>query len=252
MELTGILTGTEAVFPTRLSTPEIAPSPSTNAYMRLSTGTTGLEVADQSLNPLLQVEDDETKSLSRVFSISRSAMGGDVGATFRNTAPVGFARLQLEANSAVGFAQLEVPSTGGCTLYAPGQEIWLQNRVSGQAPLIVETDSDVTVTYRFNNLSDARVKRNIREADLGALQGIFGAAQPKMYDRSDIEKTDCLGFVAQDFAKSGVTGTTRRDDEELLTLDYCKLTAVLWGVCKQLQARIKALESKKAFETLSV
>ncbi|CAE7476412.1 unnamed protein product, partial [Symbiodinium necroappetens] len=99
LELTGLLTGTEAVFPTRVSTPELAPS--------LFTGTTGLEVTDQSLNPP-QVEDDETKSLSRLIS---------------NTAGTGFARLQLDANTATGFEQLEVASAGGCTLNAPGQEI---------------------------------------------------------------------------------------------------------------------------------
>ena len=32
--------------------------------------------------------------------------------------------------------------------------------------------------------------------------------------------------------------------EELLTLDYGKLTAVLWGVCKRLQARVDALEKR--------
>ena len=100
---------------------------------RLFTGTTALEVADQSLNPLLQVEDDETKSLSRVLSVTRAATGGVAGAVLKNTAGTGFARLQLDANAALGFAQLEVASTGGCTLNAPGQEIWLQNRVTGQA-----------------------------------------------------------------------------------------------------------------------
>ena len=29
---------------------------------------------------------------------------------------------------------------------------------------------------------------------------------------------DCLGFIAQDFEGTGVTGTTRREDQELLTL----------------------------------
>ena len=35
----------------------------------------------------------------------------------------------------------------------------------------METDSDVTVTYGFNNLSDSKVKANIRDADT---PGIFG------------------------------------------------------------------------------
>ena len=54
--------------------------------MRIFTGVTGLEVSDQSLNPLLQVEDDETKSYSRLISVTRAATGGVVGAVLKNTA----------------------------------------------------------------------------------------------------------------------------------------------------------------------
>ena len=196
-------------------------------------GSTGLEVTDQPLNPLLQVEDDETKSLSRLISVTRSATGGVVGAVLKNTAGTGFARLQLDANNSTGLVRLEAASAGGCTLDAPNQEIWLQNRTSGAAPLVIETDSDVTV----NDGS----KENIRDADLLA---IFNAAAPKRYDRVDVPHKDHLGFLAQDFELAGVTGKTRRGEQELLTLDYCRLTVVLWGVCKSLQSRIEALETK--------
>ena len=151
----------------------------------------------------------------------------------------------MTANGGTGLAQLEASPFGGCTLYAPGQEIWLQNRVSGQAPLIVETDSDVTVTYGFNNLSDSKVKANIRDADTEWLQSIFDHAEPKRYDRTDIDHRDRLGFLAQDFLDTGVTGKTYREGEELMTLDYSRLTAVLWGVVKRLQKRVEELEKKK-------
>ena len=86
VEITGVTTGTEAVFATSVATPQLQPSPSTNAYMRIFTGSAGLEVSDQSLSPLLQVEDNETKSLSRLISVTRSATGGVVGAVLKNTA----------------------------------------------------------------------------------------------------------------------------------------------------------------------
>ena len=212
---------------------------------------TGLEVSDQSLNPLLQVEDDETKSYSRLFSVTRAATGGVVGAVLKNTAGTGFARLQLDANGSTGLVRLEAASAGGCTLDAPNQEIWLQNRTSGAAPLVVETDSDVTVNYGFNNLSDTKVKENIRDADLGELLAIFDAATPKKYDRVDVAHKDRLGLLAQDFEHAGVTGKTRRGEQELLTLDYSRLTAVLWGVCKSLQSRIEALEKKSKAKSRS-
>ena len=41
-----------------------------------------------------------------------------------------------------------------------------------------------------------------------------------------------------------MTGTARREDRELMTLDYARLTAVLWGVCKRLQRRVEALEAR--------
>ena len=92
----------------------------------------------------------------------------------------GTARLQLDANTATGFAQLEVAPTGNCTLNVPGQEIWLQNRLTGQAPLIVETNGIVTTAYGQNDLSDEKVKQNIRDADLDELQAIFDRAAPKL------------------------------------------------------------------------
>ena len=116
-----------------------------------------------------------------------------MGAVLKNTAGTGFARLQLDANSSTGLVRLEAASAGGCTLDAPNQEIWLQNRTSGAAPLVVETDSDVTVNYGFNNLSDTKVKENIRDADLGELLAIFDAATPKRYDRVDVAHKDRLG-----------------------------------------------------------
>ena len=37
----------------------------------------------------------------------------------------------------------------------------------------------------------------------------------------------------------------RFDDRELMTLDYQRMTAVLWQVCKGLQKRLDKLEKKK-------
>ena len=59
-----------------------------------------------------------------------------------------------------------------------------------------------------------------RDADLEELQAIFDDVAPTRYDRVDADLKDRLGFIAQDFEGTGVTGTTRREDQELLTLDY--------------------------------
>ena len=44
---------------------------------------------------------------------------------------------------------------------------------------MIKTDSDVTVNYGFNNLSDAKVKKNIRDADLGELLPSSTLRRPK-------------------------------------------------------------------------
>ena len=81
--------------------------------------------------------------------------------------------------------------------------------------------ADLTYNYGLIALRDARLKENIREADLEELQAIFDKAVPKCYDRTDVPHKSWLGFVAQDFEGAGVR------------------------VCKKLQARVDALEKPK-------
>ena len=161
-------------------------------------------------------------------------------------AGTGDTEIEMVANSGGGTANLLLAALGGLTVEAPAQEIKLQNQTGGAvAPLIVETNGVITTSYGQNDLSDAKVKENIRDADVEEMQEIFDRATPKRYRRKDVELDEQLGFLAQDFEGAGVTGKTRRGGEELLTLNYGRLTAVLWGVCKKLQARVEALESKK-------
>ena len=97
------------------------------------------------------------------------------------------------------------------TLNAPGQ---LQNRLTSQAPLIVQTNG---TAYGQNDLSDEKVKQNIRDADLDELQAIFDRAAPKRYDGADVDQKDRLGFLAQDTCSTEAL-PERRCGKELLTL----------------------------------
>ena len=59
-----------------------------------------------------------------------------------------------------------------------------------------------------------------------------------------------VGFVAQQVEASGPLGKSlcmlkKFEDRELMTLDYQRMTAVLWQVCKGLQKRVEKLEKKK-------
>ena len=94
----------------------------------------------------------------------------------------------------------------------------------------------VSPSYGQNDLSD-KIKQNVRNADMEEkLQTIFDRAAPKRYDRTDVDWKVRLGFLAQDLQSGGITGKTMWKGQELLTLDYGKLTAMLWEVCKRLQA----------------
>ena len=75
-------------------------------YLSLQGGTTGTRVLDASNNEMLKIEADETQCLTRVLSVTNSASASTTGLVIKNTATTGTARLQLDANTATGFAQL--------------------------------------------------------------------------------------------------------------------------------------------------
>ena len=108
------------------------------------------------------------------------------------------------------------------------------------------------------NTSDSKLKDNQALASLSELQGIFDAVDVKTYERNDLNGQKRVGFIAQDFeaAVSGHEhfkhivgeGTLQRtadsEVEEIKSLDYSRLVTVLWGVCKNLEKRVQALEAR--------
>ena len=102
--------------------------------------------------------------------------------------------------------------------------------------------------YGHLNASDRRLKTNIRRVPEQHVQRLFDAVEPQYYDRIGGGK-DQLGFIAQDVQAAGKLGETlcktMSGEEELLALDYQKLSVVLWGVVKSLQKRVEKLEKKR-------
>ena len=111
--------------------------------------------------------------------------------------------------------------------------------------------------------SDRRVKTDIEDANLDDAQRVFDAVGVKRYRRTDMAGSR-VGFIAQDMQAAltgtgweNVMGTMRQQTpatepggetifgEELLTIDHSRLSALLWAQCKNLQARIEALEAPK-------
>ena len=92
--------------------------------------------------------------------------------------------------------------------------------------------------YGFQNLSDARLKTNVQPLSAAEAQELFDGVEARSYDRVDGAAKQ-TGFVAQEVYESGSLGKSS------CTLDYQRMTAVLWQTCKSLQQRIEKLEKKK-------
>ena len=206
-------------------------------FLSLSGGTSGVQV----LSPLLE-------------QIAVGPPGGTVGTVIRNVAPTGESTVLLDSNNQVGLAELKVLSIGGCQLNAPDQTIAL-NTSSGPANLLIEantgggSDGEVICFYGFQNLSDESLKTNLRPVLAEEAQQCFDGVEATFYDRVD-GPANQVGFVAQQVEASGTLGKSlcklkKFEDRELMTLDYQRMTAVLWQVCKGLQKRVESLEKKK-------
>jgi hypothetical protein len=106
----------------------------------------------------------------------------------------------------------------------------------------------ITAANYFSS-SDERLKTNVQDASLQSCQQVFDAVQVKTYERTDLAGKR-IGFIAQDIEASSPSefanlyGTRPSEDGvPYLTLDYSRLVTVLWGVVKNMQARLEALEA---------
>ena len=146
-------------------------------------------------------------------------------------------------------------SSGGCTLASINQSISFTNVSGGfsSANVIIYPQTNpslpgwMVATYGFMETSDASVKTNLRAIRHKDMLEIFDNLEPKIYDRSDSEQKDRIGFIAQEVEAAGKMRPmfTHRTDEGLLTLNYQRMVAVLWGVCKDLQKRVEKLERRR-------
>ena len=205
-------------------------------FLSLSGGTSGVQV----LSPLLE-------------QIAVGPTNGTVGVVVRNAAATGEASLLLDANNQNGVVELKALAGGGVQLNSLFQFISMNN-TNGIANLAIEPNTggslngEVIFGYGHLNASDRRLKENIRRVPDQHLQRLFDAVEPQYYDRIGGGK-DQLGFIAQDVQAAGKLGETlcktMSGPEELLALDYQKLSVVLWGVVKGLQKRVDKLEKKR-------
>jgi len=102
-----------------------------------------------------------------------------------------------------------------------------------------------------SNSSDSRLKTNQQSMSTEDAMAILEAVEAKTYNRNDQNGAPKIGFIADDFqaACTGnfacLVGSTAGDEDTppLKTLDYGRLSAILWTVCRDLRSRLTALET---------
>jgi len=105
------------------------------------------------------------------------------------------------------------------------------------------------VASAYNYFSDASLKDDVLDVDESECVAMLEAVASKTYRRNDLDDEGRrIGFIAQDLrdnapAAFNVWAPTTADGVEILTVDYARLSAILWGVCRNLNARLAALEA---------
>ena len=110
---------------------------------------------------------------------------------------------------------------------------------------------NVFVTGTFHNNSDSVLKDDQRDVPEQTALDVLRAVTPKTYLRNDLQGQPLrIGFVAQDIEGAippewtNLVGESVNDAGQTIKgLDYARLSAILWSVCKNLDARVKQLES---------
>ena len=120
------------------------------------------------------------------------------------------------------------------------------------------TNGYMTFMQGHGNSSDRKLKDSIEDMNENDAIQVLKSVSAKTYTRIDMnDNKKRAGFIAQDFqnlpdslGENFVETVTRRIDkdtdntEEILTLDYDRTSVLLWQCCKNLLARVEALEAK--------
>lgn len=105
----------------------------------------------------------------------------------------------------------------------------------------------------YSSFSDARLKDEVQPLPQSHCVDLVKSVEPKSYVRNDIEGSGRrIGFIAQEIQAaatgdlSAIIGEADGDHaaDHYLTVDYPKLTTVLWSVCQNLLKRVEELENR--------
>ena len=104
----------------------------------------------------------------------------------------------------------------------------------------------------FVSNSDISLKSNVSNVSTDECLRLIERIDPKTYTRNDLNDEKRVGFISNDFEAElsddmrNIVGSYRSDEGGHLTttLDYGRLTTVLWAVVKNLNERVKNHEAR--------
>ena len=129
----------------------------------------------------------------------------------------------------------------------------------GESQPVGMMHQDCVYSGSQTSVSDQRLKTDVSELDSGLLLDFCNSLSPSMYSRTDLTPQPRLGLIAQDVESALLTHSLPKSPfintlyqaleengeiEELLGLDYARLSVCLLGAVKELTTRITQLESQ--------
>jgi hypothetical protein len=127
------------------------------------------------------------------------------------------------------------------------------NIISGlNTAIAINTSGVVTTIKGWTNTSDNILKDNQEIAPLNELEDILNNVDVKTYTRNDMDNKYEIGFVAQELETiltekyQGLVQDVNVDvgfgEQTYKSIDYSRMTCILWGIVKNQQQRIQTLE----------
>ena len=104
----------------------------------------------------------------------------------------------------------------------------------------------------FVSNSDRKLKDDIQDLNKDVCLNLLENINAKTYTRNDMNNEKRVGFISNEFDEKlnddmkNIVGSNKDNDgnHDTTTLDYARLTTILWSVCQNLNERIKLLEAK--------
>ncbi len=235
----------------------------TSSLLKLKGGASGVQLLGASNELLLEASTAAVSILQNVTVLTNTS---NTSFSLTNSSGSGFSSSYM--NAATVASQLFVG--GGFMFVGTNTNHPLRfatNRFVNATSMSIETNGSVVVNGSVVNSSDSKLKDNQQLAPLTSLKAILDAVDVKTYDRNDLGGQPRFGFVAQDLeavctgnfafivgqgtkqststaAVEGQPAEAEQPIETFKTVDYSRLVCVLWGVVKDLKARIEVLEAR--------